>query len=364
MKWETVKLGEVIVPAKLRRAGNGDFPILSMTMHNGLVDQGDKFKKRIASADISPYKVVERNQLVVGFPIDEGVLAFQNLYPEAIVSPAYDIWELRNPEGVDPNYLQKLLRSPRSLAYYTANLRSTTARRRTIPKEAFLDMPIPLPPLSEQERIASLLDAADRLRAQRRDALRRLDALTHSLFLDAFGDPAHNPKNWPVVKLTEISRPKQWPTIAANQLSGSGHPVFGANGLIGYHDIYNHAEPTVLITCRGATCGTINVCPPKTYVTGNAMALDNLAEDKIHRTFLEWFLKGKGLRNVISGTAQPQITREGLTNYTVALPPLSLQLEFASRLEQIEGLRSRMERQGLELDGLFASLQSAAFAGP
>ena len=220
---------------------------------------------------------------------------------------------------------------------------------------------IPLPPLAEQQRIAARLDAADRLRVLRRDALARLDALTHSLFLEMFGDPAHNPMEWPIVKLPEISRPKQWPTIAVNRLTGSGYPVFGANGLIGYHETFNHAEKTVLITCRGATCGTINVCPPQTYVTGNAMALDDLAEDKIQRHFLEWYLKLKGLANVITGTAQPQITRQGLENYPVALPPLDLQRAFAERLRQIETVRVRMESSALELDALFASLQSAAF---
>ena len=72
-------LDALIEPAPLERAGNRDLPILSMTMHEGLIDQASKFKKRVASADTTEYKVVRRNQLVVGFPIDEGVLSFQDL---------------------------------------------------------------------------------------------------------------------------------------------------------------------------------------------------------------------------------------------------------------------------------------------
>ena len=82
-----------------------------MTMHEGLVDQGTKFKKRVASANTADYKLVRRNQLVVGFPIDEGVLSFQNLYDEAIVSPAYDTWRLRANIEVEPAYLERFLRS-------------------------------------------------------------------------------------------------------------------------------------------------------------------------------------------------------------------------------------------------------------
>ncbi|MET3164945.1 UNVERIFIED_ORG: hypothetical protein ABIB19_003376, partial [Arthrobacter sp. UYEF10] len=71
-----MKLGGLIRPAKTMRAGGTEYPLLSMTMRNGLVPQGEKFKKRVAGADLSQYKVVQNGQLVVGFPIDEAVLAF------------------------------------------------------------------------------------------------------------------------------------------------------------------------------------------------------------------------------------------------------------------------------------------------
>ena len=58
---------------------------------------------------------------------------------------------------------------------------------------------IPLPPLDEQKRIAGILDAADALRAKRREAIAQLDTLLQSTFLDMFGDPVTNPKGWNVV---------------------------------------------------------------------------------------------------------------------------------------------------------------------
>ena len=57
---------------------------------------------------------------------------------------------------------------------------------------------IPLPPLAEQKRIAGILDAADALRAKRREALAQLDTLLQSTFLDMFGDPVTNPMGWEV----------------------------------------------------------------------------------------------------------------------------------------------------------------------
>ena len=62
-------------------------------------------------------------------------------------------------------------------------------------------------------------------------------------------------------------------------LQTDGYPVYGANGIIGYYHEYNHKCETLLITCRGATCGALNICQPYSYVNGNAMALDNLSDD-------------------------------------------------------------------------------------
>ena len=73
-------------------------------------------------------------------------------------------------------------------------------------KSRFSELNIPVPPLEEQRRIAAILDQAETLRTQRRTALALLDRLTQSLFLDLFGDPATNPKNWPVKKLKDLGK--------------------------------------------------------------------------------------------------------------------------------------------------------------
>ena len=61
------------------------------------------------------------------------------------------------------------------------------------------DFELPLPPLAVQKRIAGILDAADALRAKRREALAQLDTLLQSTFLDMFGDPVTNSMGWTMV---------------------------------------------------------------------------------------------------------------------------------------------------------------------
>ena len=166
-----------------------------------------------------------------------------------------------------------------------------------------------------------------------------------------------------MVKLTEICRPKQWPTISGNDLLDSGYPVYGANGKIGFYSSFNHEEPTILITCRGATCGTINVSESKSYVTGNAMALDNL-HPEMDLGFLAHYLRHRRLDDVISGTAQPQITREGLANLTVPQPEQSQQRRIAAILDQAEALRAKRRLALTKLDTLTQSLFLDMFGDP
>ena len=78
------------------------------------------------------------------------------------------------------------------------------AGQRRVPADFFASLQIPLPPLPEQKRIAKILDAADALRAKRRESLAQLDSLLQSTFLDMFGDPVTNPMGWEVKTLGEV----------------------------------------------------------------------------------------------------------------------------------------------------------------
>ena len=155
-EWPMVKLGDIFQPAPKILAGEIEAPILSITMHNGLVEQDGRFKKRIASTNTSTYRIVKRGQLVVGFPIDEGVLDFQEKYDSALVSPAYGVWNLVN-NDVLPDFMGRYLRSSHAIATYKSRLQGTTARRRSLPTKVFQDIEVPLPPLGEQNRITKIL---------------------------------------------------------------------------------------------------------------------------------------------------------------------------------------------------------------
>ena len=165
------------------------------------------------------------------------------------------------------------------------------------------------------------------------------------------------------VKLTSVCRPKQWKSIPISELSDVGYPVYGANGVIGYYDSYNHEQETVIITCRGATCGTVNLTHPRSYVTGNAMCLDNV-KDSVDIKYLFYSMQAYDFTKVISGTAQPQITRVGLEKVEITLPSLDVQREIVSILDKINALIEQRRLQLKKLEELVKARFVEMFGDP
>ena len=165
------------------------------------------------------------------------------------------------------------------------------------------------------------------------------------------------------IYLTDICRPKQWKTISTSDLHESGYPVYGANGKIGFYDKYTHEFPTVLITCRGATCGTLNISEPKSYVNGNAMALDNL-NDNYSLKYLYYILIARGLNDVVSGSAQPQITRENLSKVKIPNPSFPTQQKIANILDKADELRQYNKQLIEKYEALTQSLFLDMFGDP
>ena len=156
--------------------------------------------------------------------------------------------------------------------------------------------------------------------------------------------------------LMDICNPKQWKTIPKSELIEDGEfPVYGANGIIGKYNKYNHEKPTVLITCRGATCGNIHITVPQAYINGNAMSLDDLNERTCKKEYLYYFLKYYDLSKIISGTAQPQITINGLKKVKVKLYSIEKQEKIVEELNKINKLIDLKKRQLEELSSFIKS---------
>jgi type I restriction enzyme S subunit len=386
-----VPLGDLVAAAEVRRAGTVVLPVLSMTMHGGLVDQSAKFKKRVASADTSSYKVIRRGQLVVGFPIDEGVLDFQSIYEEAIVSPAYGVWDLRDDTKTDRDYLRRFLRSPLAMAYYKAKLRGSTARRRSLPTAVFMDLPVPHPSIDEQRGIAAILDHAEALRTKQRSVITQLDDLTRAVFAAMFNASPLRPR-WPTVRLGDVV-----PTIDSgsspvceNRRALNGEWGVLKLGAISY-GVFNPSEnkaflgdpaslrkvevqPHDLLFSRKNTKELVGATaiayePPALLLLPDLIFRLNLDRDRIDAEYLHALLQSPRTRPAVvalasgSASSMSNISKGRLLELPIELPPIDLQHAYSDRVITVNSARDQVSRAIVELDELFASLQSRAFSG-
>jgi restriction endonuclease S subunit len=274
-------------------------------------------------------------------------------------------------EALDPDFLHYLLISK---DYKNRLLRTGEeggSTRQAITKAQLQDFVIEFPELlPEQQRIVALLDEAfaglATAKANAEQNLHNAGAIFESHLQSVFSQRG---EGWAEATLGEVCEMYQPKTIGLKDLVSDGqYPVFGANGLIGYYDKYNHEDPQLLITCRGATCGSVNISDPFSWITGNAMVVRPLGES-LDLGFLEYaFRGGINTSEAITGSAQPQITRTNLSPLPIGFPFLvqeqrRLAACFRSLTAETQHLTQLYERKLAALEELKKALLHQAFNG-
>ena len=350
-----MKLGELIGKAKIKRCGADEYPVLSMTMHDGIVEQRNRFKKAIASKDTSSYKVVNPGQLVVGFPIDEGVIYVQKHPFPGIMSPAYNIWDIDTGK-VDSSYLELALHGPRSMAYYADKMRGTTARRRSITADSLCALEIPLPSLSVQREVVALFRRVKKAEFDGALMKEKLDSLVKSRFVEMFGNLEENPFKWPICQFgsfasidmhmtSDFDRYADMPHIGIDSIEKStgklsGYRTVAEDGVKSgkypfdsRHIIYSKIRPALN---KVATPDFEGLCSADAYpILPNAEVCE--------RHFLAYVMRSNYFLDYVSPLSaraqMPKVNKKAIEGFSMPLPPIELQQEFADFVAQVDKSR-------------------------
>ena len=256
-------------------------------------------------------------------------------------------------------YLLYYLRSP---AFTNWSKNSSGANIKNIRKtelEAFL---ISLPGIEEQKRIAAILDMADSIRRKRQHAIKLADDFIRATFLDIFGDPVTNPKGWPQTKIGELIKVKSGNFLPANKMCEGNVPVYGGNGINGFHNEHMFDEPVLVIGRVGVYCGSIHKTEPKSWVTDNALYVAERS-DTVTDLYLEWALRMANLNQYASQAGQPLISGGRIYSVEINLPPLALQGDFEKIKFIHDDLRKKLSGNSTLCRDIFNSLTQRAFRG-
>jgi type I restriction enzyme, S subunit len=289
------------------------------------------------------------------------------------------------PTKVDPNYIAYWLKSSDFMAWRDSQANGVNIQN--LRPTEIQEIEIPLPRLTEQKRIASLLARADRMRQLRRTARDFGDALLQSVFLEMFGDPKINSKKWDMCIIGDIVEFSQYGTSDKSNSEKRGYPVLGMANItyegrldlerLSYVDL-SEKEFSQLKLERGDVIfnrtNSTELVGKTTYWNQDfdAVIASYLVKLRLKKEVLpEFFVASLNMPHYKSmfqerckkAVGQSNISPTLLKEFPVFAPPLSLQEEFAGMVAHVEGLQGRMSEAERQVEGLFESLLSESFEG-
>jgi len=212
-----------------------------------------------------------------------------------------------------------------------SHLNSTTIAR--IYNDDLRNLKLYYPQHDEQKKITHFLSLINERIATQNKVIDKLQSLIRGLYSKLFQSSTN--KN--CYHLGEISALYQPATISSAELNNGGkYLVYGANGIIGKYDKYNHEFPQITITCRGNTCGTVNFTSNHCWITGNSMVVNiEKFAATVDQRYLFHYLNKMDFSSIISGSGQPQIVRTPLEKLKIYLPALSEQQKISANIDTI-----------------------------
>ena len=285
---------------------------------------------------------------------------------------------------------------PKYLYYYLKSIRKQVisdaygGAQPHISQAYVKDIQIPLPPLPTQQKIASILDAADTLRQKDKALLAKYDELTQALFLDMFGDPVSNPKGWELLNIRKHSEKFCDGPFGSNlkteHYREKGVRVIRLNN-IGVGKFIN--QDKAYVSLEHAKVLSNNICVSGDILIGTmgepnlrACILPSYVETAINKAdclicrpnkkffnsnYLCYLLNNnrfvESLSDLVLGQTRGRISMGRLSTREVIAPPIDLQIQFSKRVEIIEQQKSLAQASLEKSEELFNSLLQKAFKG-
>ena len=235
------------------------------------------------------------------------------------------------------------------------------------------EIPIPVPPISEQQRIVSELDLLSSIIEKKKAQLKEYDQLAQSIFYDMFGDPVTNEKGWELLSIGECCLLKSGNSGANNSSFGSlPYVKVGDMNIVG-NETYittsstfvNREENkkdifpigTTIFPKRGGA-----ILTNKKRITNVEICCDlNIMgiipnKERMHPLYIYfYFLRIDFSVFSKTGSTIPQINNHNIAPMKIGIPPLSLQQSFACKIESIERQKSLIQQSIKEVQTLFDS---------
>lgn len=248
----------------------------------------------------------------------------------------------------------------------------------TLNKATLGAISIIVPPLSEQRKIAAVLDKVSDLIAKHRQQLNKLDELVKSRFIEMFGDLKSNPRGWPVVPFSEFAKIDgnmttdyekyaDYPHIGIDSIEKGtgelkGYRTVREDGVISgkyiftpQHIIYSKIRPNLN---KVALPDFYGVCSADAYpILPNRLNCNRVFLAAVMRSeyYLDYILQFSSRTNL------PKVNRKEIAGFRMPLPPLALQKQFSAFVAQTDKSKLAIKQSLEKLETLKKSLMQQYF---
>lgn len=257
-------------------------------------------------------------------------------YDEAIMSPAYYIFRIKNTEEILPDYMAMWFMRPefdREASYIAVG-----GVRGSMPWEDFCDMKLPVPDIKEQQKIVDTYNAITNRIQIKQKINENLEKTAQAIYRKMFIEDTDNLRKETLDSIYDF----QYGKGNNNPDNGGKYPIYGSNGVIGGFNEYNNEDAPV-VGHIGVACGSLLFAFGKHYVTYNGI-MCNIKKSNI-KYFGYWTMNYLNLRNEVRGSAQPFISYDLLNNLKFNYSTEQQKIEFDKKVTSIMDLINVTQRE-------------------
>lgn len=277
--------------------------------------------------------------------LENGKMAMASIPDKGIGST--ELFVFRGKKGITDNDFVYYFLKQSYIRNLAANSMTGASGRQRADLKFIKKIKFDLPSLPIQQKIASILSSYDRLIENNTRRIRLLEQMAENLYKEwfvRFQFPEHEnvemvnglPKGWKVKRYEEELNIRYGKGLSTEQLKEEGYPVFGSNGQIGFYDSYMYEDPQILISCRGASSGIVNISLPKSFITSNSLICERTEKTESLYEYLKYYFLNNNLVQYQTGSAQPQITINNIVKLKLLVPELKVQRSFSEKIRVID----------------------------
>lgn len=376
------RLGLYISEYSKRNKMDFPLPVYSVTNSQGFCQQ--YFNKVVASENRSTYKVVPRGCFAYNpSRINVGSIDWQRNEERVIVSPLYVVFQTSM--EMDNQFLYYYLRSDVALTYIKNWGQGSV--RDNLKFTQLSQIPINVYPIEEQQLIAQRLDVLSKLISLRQRQTEKLDELVKARFVEMFGDPVRNTKQFPLVELQDLYDVSSSKRVYQDEMVLDGIPFLRISDIVEKstndkctpqcfisQEMYDQLSKKgltpnvgdILVTSRGTLGLCYEVKPgEKFYFQDGMISWLYNRKDCVINTYLLYAFRMPGIRKQIDGSNDGStvsyLSIARLKRLKIELPPLALQTEFSHFVHEADREKERIQRSAALLETLKRSLMQQYF---